>query len=95
MRKKFDQQLSIGRLLIQDTEVPIAKRSGPLSGLCAALKEIFVILMWNERVIKILKDKITSGKKATGRPGMDLWQLYVLSLVRLCQNISYDELHYL
>ena len=26
---------------------------------------------------------------------MDLWQLFVLSQVRLCQNISYDELHYL
>ena len=24
---------------------------------------------------------------------MDLWQIFVLSQVRLCQNISYDELH--
>lgn len=95
MRKRFDQQLSIGMLLIQDTEVPIAKRSGALPALCASLKEIFVTPKWNQKVFKILEDKIISGKKATGRPGMDLWQLFVLSQVRLCQNISYDELHYL
>ncbi len=95
MRKRFDQQLSIGVLLIQDTEVPISKRNGALPALCASLKEIFVTPKWNEKVFKILEDKIISGKKATGRPGMDLWQLFVLSQVRLCQNISYDELHYL
>jgi hypothetical protein len=95
MRKRFEQQLSIGTLLIQDTEVPIAKRSGALPALCASLKEIFVTPKWNQKVFKILEDKIISGKKATGRPGMDLWQIFVLSQVRLCQNISYDELHYL
>jgi IS5 family transposase len=26
---------------------------------------------------------------------MDLWQIFVLSQVRLCQNISYDELHHI
>jgi len=38
MRKRFEQQLVIGRLLIQDTVIPTAKRSGSLPGLCAALK---------------------------------------------------------
>lgn len=95
MRKRFEQQYSMGRLLIEDTEVPIAKRNGALPGLCGALKEIFITPKWNQRVFKILEDKITSGKKLTGRPGMDLWQIFVLSQVRLCKNISYDELHYL
>jgi len=58
MRNRFEQQLTIGRLPIEETEIPTSKRSGALPGLCAALKEIFV-----------------------------------LSQVRLCQNISYDELH--
>jgi hypothetical protein len=33
------------------------------------------------------------GKKKTGRPGMDLWVLFVMAQTRLCLNISYDELH--
>jgi len=93
MRKRFEQQIKIGRLLIQDTKIPTAKRSGALPGLTAALKEIFVNPKYNTQVFDILEKKIVSGKKKTGRPGMDLWQIFVLSQVRLCQNISYDELH--
>lgn len=93
MRKRFEQQLILGRLPIEETEIPTAKRSGALPGLCAALKEIFVSPKWNEQVFEILESAIVSGKKDTGRPGMDLWQIFVLSQVRLCQNISYDELH--
>jgi len=95
MRKRFEQQLTIGRLPISETPIPPKKRSGALPKLCAALKEIFITPEWNEKVFKILESKITEGKKHTGRPGMDLWQIFVLSQVRLCQNISYDELHHI
>jgi len=95
MRKRFEQQMTLGKLPISETEIPTKKRSGALPGLCAALKEIFTNCEWNERVFKILEAKITEGKKRTGRPGMDLWQIFVLSQVRLCQNISYDELHHI
>jgi len=95
MRKRFEQQMTLGRLPISETEVPTKKRSGTLPGLCAALKEIFTTPVWNEKVFEILESKITEGKKRTGRPGMDLWQIFVLSQVRLCQNISYDELHHI
>ena len=36
---------------------------------------------------------ILKNKHKTGRPGMSLWQIFVLSQVRLCLNISYDRLH--
>src|SRR4030043_1648720 len=94
MRKRFEQQMTLGRLPINETEVPTKKRSGALPGLCAALKEIFTTPEWNERVFEILEAKITEGKKRTGRPGMDLWQIFVLSQVRLCRNISYEELYH-
>jgi len=93
MRKRFEQQMTLGRLPIGETPIPTKKRSGALPGLCAALKEIFITPKWNERVFEILEAKIMAGKNRTGRPGMDLWQIFVLSQVRLCQNISYDELH--
>jgi len=95
MRKRFEQQLVIGRLLIQDTVIPTAKRSGSLPGLCAALKEIFVTPKWNKQIFEILEAKVLSKNNKTGRPGMDLWQMFVLSQVRLCQNISYEELHHI
>ncbi len=94
MRKRFEQQFTLGRLLISETPIPTGKRGGALPKLCAALKEIFITPEWNERIFEILKTRITAGKKATGRPGMDLWQIFVLSQVRLCQNISYDEIYH-
>ena len=72
MRKRFEQQMTLGRLPIGETPIPTKKRSGALPGLCAALKEIFTKPKWNERVFEILEAKITKGKKLTGRPGMDL-----------------------
>ncbi len=95
MRQRFEQQMTLGKLPISETPVPLQKRSGALPKLCAALKEIFITPEWNERVFKILEAKITEGKQKTGRPGMDMWQIFVLSQVRLCQNISYDELHHI
>jgi IS5 family transposase len=95
MRERFEQEITIGRLLIRDTIIPTKKRSGALPGLCAALKELFVNSKWNERVFEILENKILSKNNSTGRPGMNLWQIFVLSQVRLCQNISYDDLHHI
>ncbi len=95
MRKRFEQQMTIGRLPISETPIPIEKRSGALPGLCAAMKEIFITPKWNERIFEILEAKITEGKQKTGRIGMDLWQIFVLSQVRLCQNTSYEELKHI
>jgi hypothetical protein len=94
MRKRFEPQLILGQLPISETHIPKRSRNS-MAGLCAALKEIFVNEKWNEKIFAIMESKITSGKQRTGRPGMDLWQIFVLSQVRLCWNISYDRLHYL
>jgi len=95
MRKRFEQQMTLGSIPIGETKITTKKRSGALPALCTALKEIFITPEWNEKVFEILEAKIIAGKKRTGRPGMDLWQIFVLSQVRLCQNISYDDLHHI
>jgi IS5 family transposase len=95
MRKRFEQQMTLGTIPIGETKITTKKRSGALPGLCAALKEIFITPVWNEKVFEILEAKIMAGKQRTGRHGMDLWQIFVLSQVRLCQNISYDNLHHI
>lgn len=95
MRKRFEQQLTIDKLLIEDTVIPTAKRMGSLPALCAALKQIFITPEWNAKVFDILDRAILSKNNNTGRPGMDLWQIFVLAQVRLCKNISYDDLHHI
>jgi transposase, IS5 family len=66
-----------------------------LAALIAAIQYIYVNPEWNGRVFTLLGKKISKGKKRTGRLGMSLWELFVLGQVRLCMNISYDELHHM
>ena len=95
MGKRSGQQFVLGRLLIEGTKIPTQKRSGALPVLCAALKGIFITPKWNGKIFGALEKKIQTGKHNTGRPGMGLWHIFVLSQVRLCQNISYGELHHI
>jgi transposase, IS5 family len=93
MRQRFEAQLTLGCTPIEEVKIPVKTRSH-LAALIAALQYIYVTPEWNERIFKLLSKKITDGKKKTGRSGMSLWEIFVLGQVRLCMNISYDELHY-
>jgi hypothetical protein len=56
---------------------------------------MYVTPKWNEKVFEIIEKKILPKNNNTGRPGMGVWQIFVLAQVRLCQNISYEELHHI
>lgn len=92
MRKRFEQQLGLGQLPIEAIDIN-PKSKNALDELLAALKAIYCNKEYNEMIFSILEKHINSGKKNTGRTGMDLWCIFVLSQVRLCLNISYDFLH--
>ncbi len=40
---------------------------------------MFTTPEYSAKIFSVLEDKILSGKKAPGRPGMDLWQIFDLS----------------
>jgi transposase, IS5 family len=92
MRKRFEQQLGLGQLPIEAVLIN-PKSKNALDELLVALKSIYCDKEYNERIFSILEKHINSGKKNTGRTGMDLWCIFVLSQVRLCLNLSYDTLH--
>jgi len=91
MRKRFEQQLSIG--IVPINEVSFNEKSRhELKDLLKGLQHIFTTPSINEEVFKLLESKILSGKKETGRNGMSLWEILVLSTVRLGLDADYDEL---
>lgn len=92
MRKRFEQQLSIGQIPISGTKIN-NKSKNALDELLAALKAIYCNDEYNEKIFSLLEKHINAKKKKTGRSGMDLWCIFVLSQVRLCLNTSYDMLH--
>lgn len=93
MRKRFEQQLTLGQLPIEETCISPKSRYA-IDELLAALKGIYCNKEYNEKIFSILERHINSGKKKTGRPGMDLWCIFVLAQVRLCLDMSYDGLHH-
>jgi IS5 family transposase len=92
MRKRFEPQLILGQLPINETPIPRKTRDS-VAALVVALRELYITPEWNEKIFTILEDKIIGNKKQTGRPGMNLWQIFVLAQVRLCMNTNYDRLH--
>jgi transposase, IS5 family len=91
MRKRFEQQLTICQIPIEETFIS-PKSKNALDELLAALKGIYLNTEYNEKIFSILETYLCKKKK-TGRPGMDLWCIFVLAQVRLCLNESYNMLH--
>ena len=59
-----------------------------------AMQYIYTNKNINEHVFRLLESAICT-KNATGRPGMNMWTIFVLASARLCLNTDYDRLHYL
>ncbi len=60
-----------------------------------ALQQIFITPELNEKIFLLLEEKISKCKKTTGRPGMDLWHILVLAIVRHTLNTNWDRIEYL
>lgn len=94
MRKRFEQQYSFGVKKIEETKISLKSRDA-FGKLCLALLEIYKNPKYNTQIFNILEKGIVSDKKQTGRPGMNLWQIFVLGQTRLALNISYDRLEHM
>jgi hypothetical protein len=66
-----------------------------LEQLIAALKEIYCNKEYNDKIFCIIEKHLPKVDKNNGRPGMNLWTIFVLSQVRMCLGTSYDMLHHL
>jgi hypothetical protein len=58
-----------------------------------ALRELYKNKVYRDRILDILEAKLVTGKPKTGRPGMELWPIFVLAQLRLSKHLSYGELH--
>lgn len=94
MRKTFDVQLALGAVPIEKVEIPTKTRD-ELPPTLAGLQWIFTTPEVNREVFEVLKSIHPGKKSSTGRPGMDLWQILVLGVVRLTLNCNYDRLHHI
>ncbi|MEK7805621.1 MAG: ISNCY family transposase, partial [Planctomycetota bacterium] len=91
MRKKIEHQLKLGGISIAEVEIPLKSRD-ELPPILIALKHLYVTAELKAEAFRILEEKIQKGKKKTGRYGMELWHILVLSVVRMGLDADYDRL---
>jgi hypothetical protein len=92
MRKRFEPQLTLGSLPIEQIQIPLKSRDA-LPSLLRALQYVYTNKDVSDQVFRLLEACICT-KKPTGRTGMDLWSIFVLASVRQCLNTDYDYLHH-
>src|SRR5260370_40767333 len=94
MRKRFEVQLAMGKTPIERVVLPARSRD-ELPPVLAGLRWIFQTSEVNSQIFELLEKKVVADKQATGRPGLDLWHILVLGIVRLALDCDYDRLEYL
>ena len=92
MREIQPQQMQIGEIDIAAIEID-AKSRDDIPQLLKGLQYLYTNKTTREQLFSTLRtlipDKIDINN---GRPGMDLWRIFVLGMLRLNLNIDYDRL---
>lgn len=92
MRQKIDNQLKFGQVDISNIEFNPKSRDD-IPKILKGLQYIFIQSEVREAVFQILEKEIAPGiNKASGRPGMSLWKILVMGVLRLNLNCDYDRL---
>lgn len=92
MRLRFQQQIKLGITPISEVNLNIKSRHG-LVPVLRALQYVFNTKELNEEIFQILEEDVFAKIKKTGRYGMSMWEILVLGIVRLSQNMDFDQLH--
>ena len=84
--------MSIGQTPVSEIYIN-PKSKNALDQLVAALQEIYCNEEYNNKIFTTMERYSPKVSKSNGRPGMDLWTIFVFSQVRMCLGASYDTLH--
>ena len=94
MRKRFNPQIDLGQTPIDKVIIPLKSRD-ELPPILAGLQWIFRTPGLHEAVFALLERKLQGAKPTrTGRPGMDLWHVLVLGVVRLGLDCNFDRMEH-
>lgn len=91
MRKRFEAAPDLNLTPIEKVVLPVRSRD-ELPPILAGLQWIWTDPVLKNQIFVLLEQKVLAGKKATGRCGMDLWQILVLGVVRLGLDANFDRL---
>jgi IS5 family transposase len=92
MRDLQNTQLQLGKVDISKIKFDERSRDD-IPKILKGLQHIYINSTIRDAVFKILEKNILSGvDKNNGRPGMELWKIFVLGVLRLDLNCDYDRI---
>jgi IS5 family transposase len=94
MRHPFQAQPDLQLTPIEKIRLPLKSRD-ELPPILAGLQWIWMHPTLKAEIFALLENKILAGKKATGRTGMDLWQILVPGVVRLGLDADWDRMEHI
>jgi len=93
MRVVQPAQTQIGELKIADIKIDIKSRDD-IPQILRGLQHLYLNIESRAKVFALLETHIQPAvSKNTGRPGMNLWTIFVMGVLRLDLNWDYDRLH--
>ncbi len=90
MRKVIDLQMEFWKKDIADVELDPQSRD-EIPKLLIGLRHIYRTPAIREKVSDILRAIVPRKSQETGRPGMNLWKIFVLGTLRTNCNFDYDK----
>lgn len=93
MRVIQSLQPQLGELAISDIEIDLKSRD-EITQLLKGLQHLYTDAELRGKVFRLLEEQIQpKTDKETGRPGLSLWNIFVMGVFRLDLNWDYDHLH--
>jgi IS5 family transposase len=92
MRKVIDLQMKFWKKDIADINFDLQSRD-EIPKLLIGLQHIYSTREILEKVSSILRRIVPRKNHEAGRPGMDLWRIFVLGSLRVNCNCDFDKLH--
>ena len=93
MRQVINPQLMFGQVDISAMKFD-AKSRDDIPRILRGLQHIYVTANLREAIFNLLEQEVSPNvSKNNGRPGMELWSILVLGVLRLDLNCDYDRLH--
>lgn len=93
LRKRIEEQSAFGQVDISQIKFDLKSRDD-IPQILRGLQYIYSQPDVRNAIFQILEENIAPGlSKRKGRPGMELWKILVMGVLRLNLNWDYDRLH--
>ena len=94
MRRSYSPQPDLNIVPIEQIVLPRKSRD-ELPPILAGLQWLWTQPTLKAEILALIEARVLTGKRATGRTGMELWQILVLGAVRMGLDADWDRLEHI